>query len=651
MICMILLIVLNLTNMGFFLYPKYDKLGGSVIATGEISFIIEGEIRGINISSPLNTTYNFGINDPYIIDLNVSATFEVDTWLYTLWDLKHNEIVNESIGFSPNTTFEAVRWSNKMCVYAESSGETVNENVTFFVNVPNSAPFLGAINSSIYVCEANALDYWFNVTDVDEQSLYLTLTPSNPFYITPEWTSEGVITTLINLYSGILGKDDATEGSNGWRIYEETIEVTDQTYSDYDYTNITVIEINNEPVISTIGVQTVQTKGEDSTFYKEIEVTDEEEGNQNSENLLFNISFSGEELFNITNNGIMNFTPNSSQIGVHNITICVNDTGIDNPHENISICGQDGSSITTCQNFSLTVTDENRAPTITDYYPDNLNLNSSGTDSLYFNITEYDADYTIPDAYWYVDGVLKEYDGNSSLVDEFTYSFGCGISGSHTIKAEITDGLLNDSITWTVDVSLLVCPVPPEERVYGSGRGIGCAEKWGCSLWSVCQNTERSLEAGLLSGEDYRIIKEECAESKLKEESCGVQIRKCIDINNCNTTYLKPAEFQSCHYTEEPSCSDGIKNCHDDACELLIDCGGPCPPCPSCSDGIQNQREGGIDCGGPCPWKCPEEIPLLKRTGVLYSFLIIILLLILIIIIKFRKVILYRKELKGRKDY
>ena len=50
----------------------------------------------------------------------------------------------------------------------------------------------------------------------------------------------------------------------------------------------------------------------------------------------------------------------------------------------------------------------------------------------------------------------------------------------------------------------------------------------------------------------------------------------------------------------KPSCFDGIQNCHDNACEEGIDCGGPCKPCPSCSDGIQNQGETGIDCGGPC---------------------------------------------------
>ncbi len=48
------------------------------------------------------------------------------------------------------------------------------------------------------------------------------------------------------------------------------------------------------------------------------------------------------------------------------------------------------------------------------------------------------------------------------------------------------------------------------------------------------------------------------------------------------------------------TCFDGLKNCHDNACEEEVDCGGPCEPCPSCTDNIQNQGENGVDCGGPC---------------------------------------------------
>lgn len=643
----VLLVVIYLININFLLFPKSKVLTGSGITTASVSFVIL-DSQTIFIDSPLNQSYNFSMGDPYTLDLNVSATFNVDSWSYTLWDMRNNVIENESIAFSPNTTFNAVRGSNKLIVHAiNPSGDMVNESVDFFINLTNSAPYFGDINSSIFICENEALSYFFNVTDVNEEVLQLSLTPTDPFYLNTIFTSADVETSFIELFSSTITEDDSIDGGDGWKMYEEKIEVTDQEYSDTAYTNITAVRVNDAPVVETIGVQTVWTVGDDSTFYKEVDVTDEEDGNQSSGNLGFNISFlNSDALFNITDEGIMNFTPNSSQVGVYNISICVNDTGIDNAHEDIfELCGQDAGSITTCENFSLTVTNENRAPTITDYYPENLIFSASGTSSLYFNISEYDPDETVPDAYWYVDGVLKEYDAGS-LVDEFTYTFGCNVSGVKTVKAEITDGLLNDSIEWSINVGFVECAV---EGGGGGGGGGGavCNEKWVCGIWGVCQNTEKSLGEGLLSGEDYRIITEDCLNNRWYNEFCGLQVRGCFDVNKCNTSYQKPPEFQSCHYTEKPSCEDGIKNCHDGACELLVDCGGPCSACPSCSDKIQNQGEEGVDCGGPCPWKCEIEKPFLKKINFWYLIIILVLLIILtiIIIIKLKKIEKYKERI------
>ena len=107
--CMILLVILFMFNLYLliYLFPEIEVTGSS-ITTASVGFVIEGELRILTILSPSNTTYNFG-SEPYIIDLNVSTNFAVDNWWYTLWDLKHNEIINDSVGFSPNTTFNAVR--------------------------------------------------------------------------------------------------------------------------------------------------------------------------------------------------------------------------------------------------------------------------------------------------------------------------------------------------------------------------------------------------------------------------------------------------------------------------------------------------------------------------------------------------------------
>ena len=532
-------------------------------------------------------------------------------------------------------------------VYAnDSHGEIYTENVTFFIEVPNSSPFLEGINDSIFICENDYLEYRFNATDVDEDNLLVGITPSNPFY-SIFYSEINETTNQYELFSGNLGKNHLGGINNGYLVYEETIFANDGEYIDTTNTNITVIEINNAPEIDNIGVQTVWIYGADSTFYQEVNVTDIEDGNQTSGNLIFSVLFENDEnLFEINSDGIVNYTPNSSDIGIYNISICVNDTGIENPHENISEqCGQTGGVIMSCENFSLTVTDENRPPTIVIYEPENLTISSRGTSQLYFNISEYDPDYTIPDAYWYVDDILTEYDEANST-DEFFYTFGCGVRGSHKIRADVTDGLLNDTIEWNVNVELVDCP----QETIGSGGGGGgggggpsCTEKWGCGLWGICENAKSSLELGTISGEDYRKIKDDCDKRGLNEDSCGIKKRICTDANKCNTTYNMPEIFQSCVYVSIPSCNDGVLNCHDGSCELLVDCGGPCAPCPTCSDGIQNQEEEGIDCGGPCPWECPEPEPLLKRTKTLYIIGGILSLLIIILVITIRRVLKYKK--------
>ncbi len=620
----------------------------SVTSIGRIFITVEGLRDIINITSPKNITYNFSIGDPnYTIELNVSANFVVDSWWYDLIDLKHGVTINTGVFFTPNTTINAVRWSNKLLVYANNSlGVIANENVSFFVFIPNSAPLIEYIAPEIFVCEGSYLSYFFNVTDVDESAPSASINPTgpqSPFYVVYS-KNINLTTNRYEIFSGNLGKAHAGGTNAGYKIYEENVSVDDGQYADSRQTNITVIEINNAPSIIDIGVQTIWTQGVNSTFYYQVNVSDVEDGNQDSGNLVFNLTIRNStgaivNLFNISQNGVMNFTANLTDIGVYNISVCITDRGIANPHQNISLCGQDGSNITSCNNFSLTVTTQNRPPEITSNYPVNLTLIVNEGQSLYFNITMYDPDGTAPDTYWYLDSSLDKFlsgvigGGN---FDEFLQFFDYDSAGYHNLTAEITDGLLNASLTWNITV--INVELPPEIPPGGGGGGAVtplCIEKWGCGYWGFCQDAETALKTGTLSGENYRMVKETCKINGWKNENCGFQIRECLDVHYCNTTLKKPLEVQGCYYTKKANCYDGIKNCHDGACEVLVDCGGPCMPCPTCSDGIQNQGEEGIDCGGPCP-PCPSEKPL-GRSLFRYFLILIIILLVLFIVIKLLK--------------
>jgi hypothetical protein len=376
-----------------------------------------------------------------------------------------------------------------------------------------------------------------------------------------------------------------------------------------------------------------------------VSVNDSEDSNEGSTNITFNISFnSGPVLFGITNEGLINFTAdNSTPLGIHNLSVCTMDTAIPNPYSDIlSYCNQTGLVNIVCEDFTMTITDSNRPPTIIDYFP-NLSVTMVGERTSKFNVTTYDPDFTIPDVYWYVDSVQKAYySGNSTST--FNYAFACDLSGSHEISILVTDGLLNDTLAWNVNLIETSCPLGSSGGG-GGGGGSGCVPQWVCSPWATCQNAKLSLDLGVLTGEDYRLIQYNCEQEGADERFCGFQTKTCTDALECDYLGNKPDEIEYCYYTENPSCSDSIKNCHDGSCEVLVDCGGPCDACSTCTDGIQNQKEEGVDCGGPCPWKCAVEQPFFETKEVTCGFILIVLFLLALIINRIIKIIIVRKKL------
>lgn len=601
--------------------------------TGIVSIDVQ-DSRSVTIYSPLNQTYYFNVSDPYILSLNVSANFAASSWKYSLYRLDNNSWVYVDIPFSPNSSITAVIGGNLLTVSAFEAGVGwVNKTVIFTVSLPNNEPQLGYIPDDIYVCEGESLYHPFNATDIDNEVLSHDISPKNPFF-TRYLTRVGIV-NYFSIISGILDKADAGEVVNGFWVYEEVVSVVDgELDSDSALTNITVIGVNNPPNMVGLGAQTVWLAGENSSFDHQMDVSDVEDGVSSGGDFVFNLTFGGAaNLFTIDNYGVMNYTPIAAELGIYSIEVCVQDNPLPIYHENISLCSSgDNESISVCDNFTLTVTNVNRPPEIVDYFP-NGSLFTSGASAVFLNVTVSDPDGTIPDIDWYVDDVLIEHNENISF-DNFTHVFGCGVSGLHYMKIITTDGVLSDFYTWNVSVSYVACPEPPS----GGGGGGGaeyCFEDWVCDDWDVCHSVLSAFAVKSITQEDHLYWIEICNQNGYHGVLCGFQMKQCYDINYCNNSVPiipVPVESQVCHYTSNPSCSDGIKNCHDGACELLVDCGGPCEICPTCDDGVQNQGEFGVDCGGPCPYQCPVETPM-GIYGFIFVILIILLLIILLIVL------------------
>ena len=120
----------------------------------------------INITHPYddNYTYNFSENltGPYYLDLNLTYNYNPGSWLYSLYDLKHNKWVYQDVSFVPNfTQVGAVRWGNRLDVFASTldGQKNATDNVTFFIWVKNTAPIIGPIDNPVYACESTSLCY------------------------------------------------------------------------------------------------------------------------------------------------------------------------------------------------------------------------------------------------------------------------------------------------------------------------------------------------------------------------------------------------------------------------------------------------------------------------------------------------------------
>ena len=404
-----------------------------------------------------------------------------------------------------------------------------------------------------------------------------------------------------------------------------------------DYIDVTFHNVNDAPVLGNKTGLSLQTAESGDPYVIQLNSTDED-GDAPSyavDVIWCNQTFRtpAEQncdiyLINSTS-GVANFTPLLMEVGNYtlNYTVADGNGGIDWFTGNLTV-----------------VEIDNHAPEIQDWYPrdpllennETNNVTIEESESQMFNVSVYDRDsgYNMVNTNWYRNGQLV-----ASGVFEYTFSTGYSDSGVYNITIVADDGQLSDWHEWRLVVTDGVPPVQGPSGTTGTtggsiSAGTGeCIENWRCTHWSDC-----SME--------------------------GVQIRTCVDINECGTSAQKPNETRTCVYSPSPTCYDGIQNCHGGSCEIMTDCGGPCASCPTCSDGIKNchlngQCEERTDCGGPCP-PCDEvpDMPVCGNAvceeGELYEcpgdcadfwidstiFVVIVILLITVSILLY----VYRKE-------
>jgi hypothetical protein len=214
---------------------------------------------------------------------------------------------------------------------------------TFTVQNVNDAPLLEPI-PDLEACEDVTFYYQVNASDED---LQIPNSTEKLYY------SDNTTLFVINENTGeiLFTPDYLQVGLHNIRIF-----VNDEELADFKDFYLDIIEVNDAPVLQTIGAQTVYVN---DSFNYSAYASDEEDGDSPS-TLRFNSTFlNGTKLFDIDPvTGLMNFTANESMVGTYSVKVWVNDSALASPHVNAtSTCG-DGSAKSDFEIFSLTVTAE-----------------------------------------------------------------------------------------------------------------------------------------------------------------------------------------------------------------------------------------------------------------------------------------------------
>jgi hypothetical protein len=328
--------------------------------------------------------------------------------------------------------------------------------------------------------------------------------------------------------------------------------------------------------VPSLGVPCNATASQNVSYSCQLNGTD-----ANGHNITFSRQFvTAPEIFNVTVNGTINFTPTNDDVGNHTIVFSVEDN---------SGCPLNGTSLS----FNLTVLNVNDPPYLVLPLP-NQSFVTNTTLSAFF-LRDYFADP----------------DGDNLT---FTSSVPGGISVTILATSEVRFGSAacvpsGEIVTFTATdpssasaesnpVTVVVTCQPQSnsgssnQQGGGGGGGGGaniCTSEWVCQDWFSCLPTgwqwRRCYDKHAC--EDERFIKRQC-EFQGTPPACeedwlcsmwsvcypnATQTRTCEDLNGCGSEVVRPAATQACVYIA--SCTDGIQNGE----ETGIDCGGLCPAC------------------------------------------------------------------------
>lgn len=306
----------------------------------------------------------------------------------------------------------------------------------------------------------------------------------------------------------------------------------------------------------------------------------------------------------------------------------------------------------------------NHAPKIYYYYPEQKNIKGESPIVLFISARDEDNDeITLK---WYVNNEEVE---TSNAVGEINKSFEFSSSkGTYTIKAEVSDGMEKDYVSWNVILNQDTCidywecnewgncssdgyryrqcwkvnpecqsnsNKPPTKLYSPECLNLNCTPKYVCGDWGECKATF-NLE---------NIIGQEGASSFIE----GKMYSECVDVNNC--TNIKKVYEKSCvlfvpietkvkkqcqtafYYIKDLITNETVLKIKKPTLFTGLDIfffpNETTNYCWYCFDGVKNFDETGVDCGGPnCPPCSAKNVFFNLRLKGRYKTLLLFLFII-----------------------
>jgi len=405
--------------------------GTAVGSNNNYTFTADYDSAGIyNVTVVVSDGLEKASHEWFLTVLNVNRPPTIDS--YTPTDLEPQVDEGDSLDFTHTSSdpdgdplsyswlLDGVEQADKQnWTYTPGYGDAGFHNVTLVVSdgeLTDSQQWNVSVND---VNRPPIIDTYYPPTDPtifegQNQEFNVTYHDPDGGSVTVQWYLNGTPTSTADNYTFTASYESAG-------TYNITVVISDGLVQESHEWTLTVVEFNRPPVIDDYYPLTDPAILENE--HQEFNVTYHD---PDGDALTVGWYLNGSLVSTLDN---YTFSAGYHDAGVYNVTVVVSD-----------------ALAVTSYEWTLTVLDVNRPPTIDSFTPEDLEPEVDEGDSLEFAHTSSDPDDDILTYSWLLDGVEQ------ANTQNWTYSPDFEDAGTHNVTLVVSDGELTDSQQWSVTV-------------------------------------------------------------------------------------------------------------------------------------------------------------------------------------------------------